>query len=94
MNKITLSSKDAVDLWQSEVLGNYEVADQIYQGEWRWGNIYDVVIRDIITDKFYLASLKEQSGDHYHVSWEDYDVTFEEVEKVEKISYEYKKVKS
>lgn len=94
MSTIELKSKDAIQLWQEEVFGTYEIVDQVFVETWRWGNRYDVIIKDTRTGKLYSALVSVQGGDNYYISWEDYAVTFEEVEKIEKVTYEYKKVTS
>lgn len=92
MNKITLSSEEALQIWGEEESDNYIQIDNIFAGEWRWGNNYNVVIEDKTTGKYYQGLLKEQIGDNYHVNWEDEPVTFTEVERVEVKSYAWKVV--
>ncbi len=92
-NKVTLTSEEALQIWGEEESDNYIQVDIIFAGDWRWGNNYNIVIKDKTTEKFYQAILKEQSGNNYHVSWEDGPVTFTEVERVEVKSFAWKEVK-
>lgn len=88
---ITLDRDEALRLWGSEETDNYELIDQVYIGQWRWGNDYQIVIKDKATERLYAAGVKEQTGDHYYISWEDLgQVVFTEVIRVERIDYSYR----
>lgn len=88
---VTLDRDEVLRLWGSEETDNYRVIDQVYQGEWRWGNDYQIVIEDKATERLYAADIKIQTGDHYYVSWEDMgQVVFTEVIRIERIDYSYR----
>jgi hypothetical protein len=94
VNKIEFTSKDAMELWHNEIFENYDLVEQVFVDTWRWGNNYDIIITDNLTGRLFSAFIKVQEGDNYYVSWEDAKtVTFYEVERVEKITYTYKRIK-
>ena len=96
MSKVKIPSEDAQCFYHEQTddtLNGFRFVDIQFAGEWRWGNSYQLIIQDALTDKFYSTIVQEQTGDHWYLSLENKDeVTFEEVERLEKITYEYKKV--
>lgn len=96
MGKLIIPSEDAQQLYhEQDEINGVRFVDKIYYGEWRWGIQYELIIQDVLTEKLYSTVVQEQSGDHWYLSLEDEDhITFYEVERIEKITYAYKRVKN
>ena len=94
MSTLTLTSEEAMAIWHEEST-RFEQVDQVFIDTWRWGNLYNLIVRDIANDKFYSAPIRIQAEPHYYVNWEDFDeVEFLEVEKVAVTTYKWQTVKN
>lgn len=96
MAELVIPSEDAIKLYQEHsstpVNGVRFVTCEFYE-EWRWGNRFQVIVQDVLTDKFYSSVVTEQSGEYYHLDWEDEEsISFDEVVPVETITTTYKLV--
>lgn len=86
----TFTSEEAIDLWHEGWVRGFVQEELEFIEEWRWGNSYYVIIRHEDSGKLFAAPIRVQTGDHYHVSWEDDSIVeFQEVKKVEKVVHEY-----
>lgn len=93
MTKLTLDSERAIRLVNGEPDPEYTYVDSEYDGQWRWGVSYEVIIKDQ-EGKFWGVVYQEQIGDHYYTSLEDgKTVTFYPYEAFEVTKTEYRKVK-
>lgn len=80
--KIKLEAELAASLYHGEEDDCYELVAIEYQGEWRWGVNYWVVIKDLATNKFFATICQEQTGDHYWNTFEG-DGAFSSVSPIE-----------
>jgi hypothetical protein len=95
VSQLTIPSEDAQELYHEEsdgpVNGVRFVAKEYY-GEWRWGIQYQLVVQDVLTEKFYQVIVNEQCGDVWYLSLEDEDqITLDEVVRIPVTTYEYRK---
>jgi len=92
MANLVLSADDA----QLAVGGDhqdYELVHNEIIDEWRWGNIYQSVIKDS-EGKLWEVSYRVQSGDNYHHEFEDLGtVEFYPVEAKEVTTVTYVRIK-
>lgn len=93
MPTMTLPSNEATQAIYEKNDKFESVSEEVVE-EWRWGNIYESVILEKETGKYWSVTYRVQSGDHYYHEFEDLDeVEFYQVEPHEKTTVEYIKVK-
>lgn len=93
MAKMKLPSKDA-RMAVYEGTDKYESIQCEVVDEWRWGNLYEAVIQDKETEKYWSVTFRVQTGDNYYNELDEYDeVEFTEVKPFEKVTVEYRAVK-
>ena len=92
MANLVLSADDA----QLAVGGDHQDYELMYRDiidEWRWGNIYQSIIKDS-KGKLWGADYRIQAGDNYHHEFEDLDtVEFYPVEAKEVTTVTYVRIK-
>lgn len=94
--KFRMSSEDALKFYHEEdvndVHNGARFVAKIYSGEWRWGSTYQLVIQDMLTERYFETFVNEQSGDHWYLSLENEDVIdFDQVVPVEVVTTKYVK---
>lgn len=92
MANLVLPAKEA-QIIVSEGDDDYELLSQKVIDEWRWGNVYESVIKDS-EGKLWGVTYRVQSNDNYYHSFEDLDeVEFYPVEAVTVKRVVYRQIK-
>jgi hypothetical protein len=92
-DKLVLESDRANNLVNGVLDDEYEFVDSEYAGLWRWGVMYEVIIKDKLTGKLWGVTYQEQIGDHYYNSLDDGNVHFYPVEGFERTVTEYRRMR-
>jgi hypothetical protein len=93
MATITIDPKESIKLSAWHNTDSYQTVSCEVIDEWRWGNVYELVVKDS-EGKFWATVYKEQSGDNYYNFMEDEDeVEFYQVEPVEVVKVTYRRIK-
>jgi hypothetical protein len=92
MKTLKLKSKLAREV-VSEGNDDYELVSDEIIDEWRWGNLYESIIKDE-DGNLWGSTYRVQTGDNYHHEFEDLDeVEFYPVKAVEVKKIVYKRIK-
>jgi hypothetical protein len=93
MPKITLSSHEAMEAVYEGSEKFKPVSVEVID-EWRWGNVYEAIILEKDTGKYWSTDFRVQTGDNYYNDLDEVSETqFVQVEPYEKVIVEYRVVK-
>lgn len=95
VEKLVLNSQQLADIIDEHPDNtSYTLISDEGVGEWRWGIVREVIIKDNATNKLWGATYRVQIGDNYYNSLEDGGtVHLYPVEAVEVTIIEYKRIK-
>ncbi len=90
MPKISVESSRALKLACGDKDDLYEHVQQEIIDEWRWGNVYELIVRNKKDGTLWGFTYQEQSGDRYHNSLENEPMTeFYQLEARKVVKWEY-----